>query len=433
MPHSDAAGLAGRRILVCITGGIAVYKACEVVRGLIKAGASVQVAMTAHAQEFVSALTFETLSGRPVAVTEWAPGPGGPIPHIELTRESDLMIVLPATANILAKAAHGVADDLVSTLICARRTPVVFIPAMNVRMWRNPATARNVKALKAAGCAFIGPAEGFQACGDTGAGRMSEPAEILDRLSGFFAPKILAGRRVVVTAGPTYEAIDRVRGLTNRSSGRQGYAIARAARDAGADVTLVSGPTALPPPFGVETVRVASAREMLAAVEAALAAKPADLFFAVAAVADWRPAEADEGKLKKAPGANPLAAVEWTENPDILRTVAESAARSGGQPLAIGFAAECAEGEDLLALAREKRRRKGAAFICANDARFALESGRNAVRLVGEDEEAAFGPADKAAVARFIVAAAAKALEGRPIAEAAAEANEASAAEDDRR
>ncbi len=420
MSIPDAAGLAGRRILVCITGGIAVYKACEVVRGLIKAGASVQVAMTASAEAFVSRLTFETLSGRPVAVTEWAPGPGGPIPHIELTRQSDLMIVLPATANILAKAAHGIADDLVSTLICARRTPVVFIPAMNVRMWRNPATVRNVAALAADGCTFIGPAEGFQACGDAGAGRMSEPAEILDRLQGFFAPKLLAGRRVVVTAGPTYEAIDSVRGLTNRSSGRQGYAIARAARDAGADVTLISGPTALTPPAGVECIRTISARSMLDAVAAALAAKPADLFFAVAAVADWRPAAETAGKLKKAPGANPLADLEWTENPDILREASAIAARSGGRPLTIGFAAECEEGEALAALGREKRLRKGAAFICANDARLALESGENAVRLISAAEEVSFGPADKAAVARFIIAAAACALENRPLAEAIA-------------
>ena len=226
-------------ITLALTGGIAVYKACDLVRALRKEGYTVRVAMTAHATEFVTPLTFETLSGNPVALTEWHHDGKGGMPHIDINQQTDLLVVMPATANIIAKAAHGIADDLVSTLILARRSPILIVPAMNRYMWANHATQRNVTQLRADGVEFAGPVDGEQACGDVGAGRMMSVPEILDRIRGFDTPKVLAGRHVVVTAGPTYEAIDDVRGITNRSSGKQGFAIAEAARAAGARVTLI--------------------------------------------------------------------------------------------------------------------------------------------------------------------------------------------------
>ena len=266
-----------RRITVLVTGGIAAYKTCEFVRLLVRQGADVRVAMTENATRFVGALTFEALTGHPVALTEWA-GTDGTIPHIELNRLCDLLVVMPATANILAKAAQGIADDLVSSTLLARRTPVLFVPAMNRYMWSNPATQRNVARLREDGCCFAGPDEGFQACGDTGAGRMMEPQDVADLVTGFFQDKILAGRHVLVTAGPTYEAIDDVRGLTNRSSGRQGFEVARAARNAGARVTLVSGAVALRTPTEVTRINVRSALEMHRAVMEVLDRDPADVF-----------------------------------------------------------------------------------------------------------------------------------------------------------
>lgn len=408
--------LSGKKITVAATGGIALYKVCTLVRSLVRAGAEVRVAMTENATRFVGAVTFEALSGHPVALTEWAPGPDGAMPHIELAK-CDLMIVAPATANTLAKAAHGIADDLVSTLIAARRSDIVFLPAMNVHMWTNAATQRNVEALRAAGARFIGPDSGFQACGDLGSGRMTEPEAALDVLEGFFAPKVLCHRRVVVTAGPTFETIDPVRGITNRSSGQQGYAIARAARDAGAEVTLVAGPTTLADPFGIRTIHVKSALEMHEAVMQSLnaAVEPADLFLGVAAVCDWRPMNAAKTKIKKAALSdasstrNPFAAIEWVENPDILAEVA----RSGRVRLTGGFAAETATLDALFDYARTKLERKGIDFIVANDARAALESQTNAVTLISRNANTPkhFGPADKAACARFIIEAAAAMLD----------------------
>ncbi len=235
--------LQDKRITLIVSGGIAAYKSCETARALMRAGAHVRVVMTEHATKFVTPLTFEALTGSPVLTTEWQPGPKGPMPHIDVNRESDLLLVMPATANLIAKAARGIADDLASTLICARRTPIAFVPAMNAAMWRNPATRRNIEFLRREGALIFGPAEGLQACGDMGAGRMLEPAEVVDMMEMVFSPKHLAGKRVLITAGPTYEAIDPVRGITNRSSGLQGFSIARAARDFGAEVTLIAGPT----------------------------------------------------------------------------------------------------------------------------------------------------------------------------------------------
>ena len=365
--------------------------------------------MTEQATKFVTPLTFEALTGHPVLTTEWLPGPLGPMPHIELNRESDLLLVMPATANLIAKAARGIADDLASTLICARKTPIAFVPAMNVAMWRNPATRRNVEFLRREGAYFFGPAQGLQACGDTGAGRMFEPAEVVDMLEMTFSPKLLAGRRVLITAGPTYEAIDPVRGVTNRSSGTQGFAIARAARNFGADVTLVAGPTSLDEPMGVKRIDVVSAREMDEAVQIELDRERFDLFVGVAAVADWRPGAFSDRKIKKdSVGGMLLSDLNWVENPDILSRVGERP----DKPLTIGFAAETAEGVSLTAYAREKCFRKHAAFIVANDARKALESKSNCIQLVSLTESIPFGPADKFDCAQFILTEAAKRLAG---------------------
>lgn len=405
--------LQGKRITLIVSGGIAAFKSCETARALMRAGARVRAVLTAHAAQFVTPLTFEALTGEPALTTEWPAAPGGrlagsdPMPHITLARESDLILVMPATANILAKAAHGIADDLASTLIVARRSPIAFVPAMNIAMWRSPATVRNAQTLREDGALLLGPAEGLQACGDSGAGRMLEPHEVVECLEGFFAPKLLAGKKVLITAGPTYEAIDPVRGITNRSSGQQGFALARAARDFGAEVTLIAGPVGLETPAGVKRIDVVSARDMDEAVQSELDRAHCDLFIGVAAVADWRPAAVSDRKIKKdAVGHVALEDLAWVENPDILARVGERP----GHPLTIGFAAETAEGTNLTAYAREKCMRKHAAFIVANDARSALGSGKNAIRLVSLSEDIPFGPASKLDCACFILAEAAARL-----------------------
>ena len=383
-----------RSVTLAVTGGIAAYKCCELVRGLKKAGIDVRVAMTEHATAFVGPVTFEALTGHPVALTEWAPGPQGSMPHIELNRSSDLLIVMPATANIIAKAARGIADDLVSTMIAARRQPVLFVPAMNRFMWENPANLRNVEQLRRDGALFAGPACGFQACGDVGAGRMIEPSEVLDLLPGLLSPKLLAGRRMIVTAGPTFEPIDDVRGITNRSSGLQGFEIARAARDAGADVTLISGPVTLSTPFGVSRIDVTTAAEMLDAVENILTPSGADVFVGVAAVADWRVANAVHGKMKKTDGRLPE--LRFEENPDILRTIGERT----DVRIKVGFAAEA---ENLESYARGKCLSKHADLIVGNVARSAIGSPDNSVLFVTPDKTEAYGPASKREVAIELV------------------------------
>lgn len=383
-----------RSVTLAVTGGIAAYKCCELVRGLKKAGIDVRVAMTEHATAFVCPVTFEALTGHPVALTEWAPGPQGSMPHIELNRSSDLLIVMPATANIIAKAARGIADDLVSTMIAARRQPVLFVPAMNRFMWENPANLRNVERLRRDGALFAGPACGFQACGDVGAGRMIEPSEVLDLLPGLLSPKLLAGRRMIVTAGPTFEPIDDVRGITNRSSGLQGFEIARAARDAGADVTLISGPVTFSTPFGVSRIDVTTAAEMLDAVENILTPSGADVFVGVAAVADWRVANAVHGKMKKTDGRLPE--LRFEENPDILRTIGERT----DVRIKVGFAAEA---ENLESYARGKCLSKHADLIVGNVARSAIGSPDNSVLFVTPDKTEAYGPASKREVAIELV------------------------------
>ncbi|MCF0254158.1 MAG: bifunctional phosphopantothenoylcysteine decarboxylase/phosphopantothenate--cysteine ligase CoaBC [Duodenibacillus sp.] len=391
--------LQGKRITVAVTGGIAAYKACELVRALVKEGASVQVAMTEAATRFVGPLTFEALSGHPVRTEAL----DGGMPHLALAGDgADLLVIAPATANTIAKVACGIADNLVSALALGRSCPLAVCPAMNSRMWAHPATQRNIARLLADGVAVLGPAEGELACGASGAGRMLEPAAIAARLARLLAPRLLAGRKAVVTAGPTYEAIDPVRGLTNRSSGLQGYAIARAAWEAGAEVTLVSGPTALPVPEGVRAVPVVSAREMHAA--AMDACRGADLFVGVAAVADWRPAEASELKIKKEDGAPAWPAM--AENPDILADVA----RAFPGLVAVGFAAET---HGVAGYARAKLERKGAAMIVANRAQDALGSPDNAVTLITRGGEAALPPMNKLEVARAVVARASQLIADR--------------------
>ena len=354
--------LAGKRILLVIGGGIAAYKSLDLVRRLRERGATVKVVLTAAAKHFVTPLSAASLSGSKVYDDLFSLTDEAEMGHIELSRDADLLVIAPATADLIAKAAHGLADDLATTLLLATDKKVLVAPAMNLRMWLHPATRRNVAVLKRDGLAFVGPNDGEMACGEYGPGRMSEPLEIVAAIAaaleadtaiplppgiGERSPPhagLLAGKRVVVTSGPTHEPIDPVRYLANRSSGKQGHAIARAAAAAGAQVTLISGPVALDDPQNVATVHVETAREMLAAVENAL---PADIFIAAAAVADWRVADVEGDKLKKGPGGPPH--LHLVENPDILATIA----RPGpNRPrLVVGFAAET---RDILDHARLK-------------------------------------------------------------------------------
>lgn len=359
-----------KRILLVVGGGIAAFKALDLVRRLRERGASVRPVMTAGAAHFVTPLSLASLAGHKVHEALFSLTDEAEMGHIELSREADLVVVVPATANLLAKMAGGVADDLASTLLLATDKRTLVAPAMNLRMWLHPATQRNVALLKADGVLFCGPEDGAMACGEYGPGRMSEPLAIVEAIETALvhdtrlplpatAPQggALAGRRVVVTSGPTHEPIDPVRFIANRSSGKQGHAVARAAAAAGADVVLVSGPVALPDPRGVTVVRVETAAAMLAAVEAAL---PADVFVATAAVADWRVAAPSPGKLKK--GADGPPVLELTPNPDILAAVAR---RNEGRPaLVVGFAAET---DDFVANARRKLEGKGCDMVVLND------------------------------------------------------------------
>jgi len=384
--------LKGKRLVLGVTGGIAAYKAAELLRLLVGQGAEAQVAMTGGASHFVTATTFQALSGRPVFADQWDARMPNAMAHIDLSRQADLILVAPASADFLARAAHGLADDLLATMILARNCPLLLAPAMNRQMWENPATRRNVARLLADGVGILGPASGEQACGESGMGRMLEPAEILDEVLAFFTPKRLAGRKVLLTAGPTFEAIDPVRGITNLSSGRMGYALARAARHAGAGVTLVSGPVALAAPAGVERVDVRSALDMRREVMARAAGS--DIFIAVAAVADYRPASAAERKLKKDGGG--LSSIELVENPDIL---AEVAALENG-PFCVGFAAES---HDLETHAQAKRRKKNVPLLVGNLIQDGFGGDDNRLILVDEGGVHPLAPASKAALARQLI------------------------------
>ena len=394
--------LNGKRIVLGVTGGIAAYKAAELVRLLGKQGAEVQVAMTEGATHFVTATTFQALSGKPVYLDQWDARMPNAMAHIDLSRAADLIVVAPASADFLARIASGMADDLLATMVLARDCPLLVAPAMNRQMWENPATQRNIAQLQSDGVEILGPASGEQACGEVGAGRMLEPEEIVEAVIAFFAPKVLAGRKVLMTAGPTFEAIDPVRGITNLSSGRMGYAVARAARQAGAEVTLVSGPIGLAAPQGVERIAIRSALDMHAAVMAR--ADEADIFIGVAAVADYRVANAAEHKLKKDTGGIPP--IELVENPDIL---AEVAAMKDG-PFCVGFAAESRNLEEY---AQTKRRKKNIPLIAGNLIQDGFGGDDNRLVLFDDQGTHPLTPAPKSVLARQLVEHIAQLLTGK--------------------
>ncbi len=383
---------AGRRILLGLTGGIAAYKSAQLVRMLVKAGHDVRVVMTESACRFITPVTMQALSGQTVWIDLWDPRVADNMGHIELSRDRELIVVAPGSANFMAKVVQGLADDLLSTLCLARDCPLMIAPAMNRQMWDNAATQRNVAQLRKDGVLLAGPAPGDQACGETGMGRMLEPEEIFGEIEAFFQPKSLAGKRVLVTAGPTAEAIDPVRSITNASSGKMGYAVARAAREAGADVTLISGPTALATPGGVERIDVKSAQQMFEAVKKAVAR--ADVFVAVAAVSDYRVVNAAEQKIKKASGKGMT--LELAENPDILAYVA----KLPSPPFCVGFAAET---EKLAAHAKEKRARKKIPLLAANLAQQALGADDNEIVLYDDAGEHPLGRGSKLEQARKLV------------------------------
>lgn len=398
--------MSDRQVLLIVGGGIAAYKCLELVRLLRGRGIAVRPVLTEAGAKFVTPLSLAALCEDRVHTDLFSLTDEAEMGHIRLSRSADLIVVAPATADLMARAAAGLANDLATTLLLATDTPVMMVPAMNVRMWTHPATRRNLATLAADGVRFVGPEVGDMACGETGPGRMAEPAAILAAILSALEPQArpLAGRRAVVTAGPTAEPLDPVRVLTNRSSGKQGFAIAGALAALGAEVTLVAGPVAEPTPPGVHRVDVETAREMLAACEAAL---PADIAVCVAAVADWRPAEVAAGKTKKAPGA-PAPEIRLVENPDILATLSRAEARPR---LVVGFAAETEAVEDH---ARAKLARKGCDWIVANDvSRPGVMGGSdNTVSIVTRDGVERWDEAPKAEVARRLAERIAAALEG---------------------
>lgn len=384
--------LKGKRILLGITGGIAAYKAAMLARLLVRAGADVRVAMTEAATRFVTPVTFQALSNQPVWSDLWDQRVPDAMGHIELSRDRELIVVAPASADFMAKVAHGLADDLLSTLCVARRCPLMLAPAMNVEMWENAATQRNLGMLRDDGVLIEGPVAGDQACGETGYGRMLEPAQIAAEIEAFFAPKRLAGKRVLVTAGPTEEPIDPVRVLTNASSGKMGYAVARAAQEAGAEVTLVSGPVSLATPAGVARIDVRTAQEMFEAVKKR--APSSDVFISVAAVADYKAKNPSTQKIKKANGR--AVTLELEENPDILAYVAGM--KNG--PFCVGFAAES---EKLDQHAKEKRVTKNLPLLAANLVQDALGADTNSIVLYDDRGEHPLGTGAKLELARKLV------------------------------
>ena len=388
--------LAGRHILLGLSGGIASYKSAELVRELSRAGATVQVVMTEAAEHFITPVTLQALSNRPVVTSQWDAREPNNMAHINLTREADAMLIAPASADFIAKLVQGRADDLLSLACLARpidRCPLLVAPAMNREMWAHPATQRNVRQLVADGATLLGPGAGDQACGEVGDGRMLEAVELCEAMIAFFHPKLLAGRRVLITAGPTFEPIDPVRGITNHSSGKMGFALARAAQEAGAQVTLVAGPVHLPTPRGVARLDVQTARQMHAAV---LPLAPQhDVFIATAAVADWRPDSTADHKIKKQ-GDRRVPTLALTENPDILAAVAALPQR----PYCVGFAAES---EQLLQHASEKRLRKNIPLIVGNLGPATFGRDDNALLLVDEHGHHDIPHADKLTLARALM------------------------------
>ena len=393
--------LNGKHIVLGLTGGIACYKAAELCRALVKQGATVQVVMTEAATQFITPVTLQALSNRPVYTSQWDAREPNNMAHINLSREADAILIAPCSADFMAKLLHGRADDLLSLMCLARpleRVPLLLAPAMNREMWAHPATQRNLAQLRADGCTVLDVGSGAQACGETGDGRMLEPEELLQDLVAFFQPKHLAGQQVLVTAGPTFEAIDPVRGITNLSSGKMGFAIARAAQEAGAQVTLVAGPVALPTPRGVQRVDVVSAQDMLLACERL--APQARVFVATAAVADWRPDQAAVHKIKKDGDGQPPA-LRFVENTDILAALAQSPRGRSGALYCVGFAAES---HDLLAHASAKRLRKQVPLLVGNIGPATFGQDDNALLLIDAHGSKDIPRNSKLALARILVA-----------------------------
>jgi phosphopantothenoylcysteine decarboxylase/phosphopantothenate--cysteine ligase len=392
--------LAGRHLVLGLSGGIACYKSAELVRELTRAGATVQVVMTPAAEQFITAVTLQALSGRPVVRSQWDEREPNAMAHINLSRAADAILIAPASADLIAQLAQGRADELLSLMCLARpfasgheRVPLLLAPAMNREMWAHPATQRNVAQVVADGAQLLGPGHGDQACGEVGDGRMLEATQLCDAVIAFFQPKLLRGRKLLITAGPTFEPIDPVRGLTNLSSGKMGFALARAAQEAGAEVTLVAGPVHLDTPAGVRRIDVRTARQMFDAVLPL--AEAHDVFVATAAVADWRPDGVSEAKIKKAPGRD-VPVLELVENPDILAAVARLARR----PYCVGFAAES---HDLARHAREKLQRKNVPLIVGNLGPATFGRDDNALLLVDAQGEREVPCASKRALARVLV------------------------------
>ncbi len=397
--------LAGKHIVLGLSGGIACYKAAELCRAFVKDGATVQVVMTEAATQFITPVTMQALSGRPVFVSQWdartAAGVDNNMAHINLSRDADAIVVAPASADFIAKLLHGRADDLLSLLCLARpldKVPLILAPAMNREMWNHPATRRNVAQLAADGAVVLDVGAGEQACGEVGDGRMLEPDELLYDVARHFTAKVMAGQHVLVSAGPTFEAIDPVRGLTNLSSGKMGFAIARAAHEAGARVTLVAGPVCLPTPRGVARIDVRSALEMKAALEAH--APTASVFVSAAAVADWRPAISQQEKIKK-DGTGQVPTLSFVENPDILAGIAASPRARRRELFCVGFAAES---HDLQAHAQAKRARKGVPLLVGNIGPETFGKDDNALLLVDEQGVQELPRAGKLPLARQLVA-----------------------------
>ncbi len=400
--------LKGKHIVLGLTGGVACYKAAQLCRDLQREGATVQVVMTEAATHFITEVTMQALSGRPVFTSQWDVRPDNNMAHIDLSREADALLIAPCSADFIAKLAQGRADELLSLMCLARplaSTPLLLAPAMNREMWSHPATQRNLDQVAADGAVVLGVGSGDQACGETGDGRMLEPADIVTELVAHFQPKSLTGRKILVTAGPTFEAIDPVRGITNHSSGKMGFAIARAAQEAGAEVLLIAGPVQLPTPHGVQRVDVVSAQDMMAATQQAL--PWATVFIATAAVADWRPALASQQKIKK-DGSGEVPDLHFVENPDILQAAAQSARALAGELYCVGFAAES---QDLVVNAQHKRARKGVPLLVGNIGPTAFGRDDNQLILVDAQGVTELPRASKLLLARQLVAELARRLD----------------------
>ena len=392
--------LSNKHIVLGLSGGIACYKAAELCRALVKEGATVQVVMTEAAAQFVTPVTMQALSNNPVYVSQWDPREPNNMAHINLTRHAHAILVAPASADFMAKLLHGRADDLLSLMCLARpveTVPLLLAPAMNKEMWAHPATQRNMSQLRQDGAKVLGVGQGDQACGEVGDGRMLEPDELLYELTALFQPKVLQCKKVLISAGPTFEAIDPVRGITNLSSGKMAFALARAAHEAGAEVHVVAGPVSLTTPFGVERTDVRSALQMHAAVMAQV--DRADVFIATAAVADWRPAEVAGEKIKK--GQDGLPSFEWVENPDILADVASSSRAQTGAVYCVGFAAET---QYLQAQAQAKRVRKGVPLMVGNLGPATFGQDDNALLVIDEHGTQELPRASKLTLARQLMA-----------------------------